>query len=329
MSSDSGYTSPVQCTLFISLLLTAVVGNGLFFFLFIRNKTLRTVHHALFADLSIIDLLNSVINIPLSICYVVYDIPSCRGKTFAWTVSFLHSLFALLSLSSMALQMIDRYLAVCWPILYKATKSMPKIIVVIFVKWLVVLTIILLIYVPLYDIDLVNSSVLDYREVYSKRSGQKLPRYVVPMFVLMIVLFGGFSLWTLRKRPAHIAGAVQNAPNSPSARARRKAVHTILILMTIALVSYLPAVIKSRVWLELENQAKVWFAFVIMFTLSVPSAVNPFIILIRVKRFSDKLRALTNSTLLICCKNQVDVENIGGVSATEETERQEFSSQWV
>ena len=121
----------------------------------------------------------------------------------------------------------------------------------------------LLIYVPLYDIDLVNSSVLDYREVYSKRSGQKLPRYVVPMFVLMIVLFGGFSLWTLRKRPAHIAGAAPNGLNSPSARARRKAVHTILIPLTIALVSYLPAVIQSRVWLELENQAKVWFAFVI------------------------------------------------------------------
>ena len=57
--------------------------------------------------------------------------------------------------------------------------------------------------------------------------------------------------------------------------------------------------------------------------------MNPFIILIRVKRFSDKLGAFINSASLICCKNQADVENIGGVSATEETERQKYSSQWI
>ena len=59
-SSDGGYIAPFQTTLFLTLLLAAVVGNGLVFFLFIRNKTLRTVHYAFFADLSIIDLLNSL-----------------------------------------------------------------------------------------------------------------------------------------------------------------------------------------------------------------------------------------------------------------------------
>ena len=127
-NSNSANITAVQSILYIILLLTAIVGNGLFFFLYIRHKTLRTVHNALFADLSVIDSLNSIINIPLSICYVVFATPSLRGKTFPWTVSFLHTFFALLSLASMALQMVDRYVAVCWPILYKTSKSIPKII---------------------------------------------------------------------------------------------------------------------------------------------------------------------------------------------------------
>ena len=232
--------------------------------------------------------------------------PSCRGKTFAWTASFLHSFLSLLSLSSMALQMVDRYLAVCWPLFYKANTSREKIIAIILIKWLIILTIVLLVYIPLYDIDIGNSSVLEYRELYAKQSGQKLSRYVVPVFVLMI-LFGGLSLWNLKRRPGQVAVAPHNAHNSPSVRVRKRAIYTILILLIIALISYLPAVIRSRVWLELESQAKLWVAFVIIFTLSVPSALNPFIVLIRVKHFSDKLKALINGFKLICCKNQADV----------------------
>ena len=315
-SNDSGYIAPFQTTLFILLLLTAIVGNGLFFFLFIRNKSLRTVHHAFFADLAIIDLLNGLINIPLSICYVVYDIPSCRGKTFAWIVSFLHAFFALLSLSSMALQMIDRYLAVCWPIFYKVNKSMVKIIVTVLIKWLVILTIILLIYVPLYDIDIGNSPVLEYRELYARKSGQRLSKYVVPLFFVVILLFGGLSLWNLRKRLGQIGGAPQNARhNSPSTRARKKAVYTILLLLIIALISYLPAVIRSRMWLGLESQRRLWLAFAIIFTASVPSALNPFIVLIRVKLFSDKLKALINVIKSVCADSQADVQNVAEIES--------------
>lgn len=317
-SSDSGYSAAVQTTLFIFLLLAAVVGNGLFIFLFIRHKTLRTVHHALFFDLAVIDLLNSVINTPLSICYLVYDIPNCRGKTFAWIVSFLHLFLSLLSLSFLALQMVDRYLAVCWPFFYKVNKSMVKMIAIILIKWLVILTIVLFTYIPLYEIDIGNAPVVDYRELYAKGSGQKLSRYVAPVFVFVILVFGGLSLWKLRKRRGPVADVAQNAHNSLSTKMRKKAIYTILILLMVTLISYLPAVIKGRIWLGLENQAKIWLVFAIMFTLSVPSAVNPFIVLIRVKLISDKLKALIYGVKSIYCKNETDIENV------EETKRENF-----
>ena len=124
--------------------------------------------------------------------------------------------------------MVDRYLAVYWPLFYKANKSMERIIAIILIKWLVILTIFLLVYIPLYDIDIGNSSVLEYRELYAKQSGQKLSRYVVPVFVLMILLFGGLSLWNLKRRPGQVAVAPQNAHNSPSVRVRKRAIYTIL-----------------------------------------------------------------------------------------------------
>ncbi|KAJ7357826.1 hypothetical protein OS493_022637 [Desmophyllum pertusum] len=320
-SSESDYMKAVQFTLFIILLLAAVVGNGLLFFLYVRNKTLRTMHNALFADLSTVDFLNSVINIPLSICCVVLDNVSFRGKTFAWTVSFLHTFFALLSLSAITLQMIDRYLAISWPVFYKANKSLTKIMAVIFVKWLAILVIALSIYVPLYDTDIGHAPVLDYRAVYTRKSGQRIPKYIVPVFVLTILLFGGLSLRNLKKRPAHVANATQNVHNSPNARARKKAVYTILILLSISLVCYLPVVIKGVIWLGLKNQARQRLVFVIMFMLSISSAVNPYIALIRVKRYEDKLKVLTNSIKAICCNtSQADVENNAGTAPQNDEE---------
>lgn len=58
--SDIGETA-VQLTFFIILLLATFLGNGLLLFLFLRNKTILTVHHVLIVNLSTVDLLNSVI----------------------------------------------------------------------------------------------------------------------------------------------------------------------------------------------------------------------------------------------------------------------------
>ena len=113
---------------------------------------------------------------------MVLDTDNFRGKKLAWVVSFLHSFFGLLSLSAMVLQMLDRYLAIYWPVLYKAKKSMAKVIAIISVKWLVIFAIMLPVYVPLYGLDIGHASVLEYRELYSRESENingKLLRFTV------------------------------------------------------------------------------------------------------------------------------------------------------
>ena len=189
MYGSSLYVVLSQSSLYVLLALMAIVGNGLVIFLFIRHKTLRNVPNYLIVDLSFVDFFNSIVNIPLAICSVVLNYSIFRNRTFAWTVSLLHALFSLLSLATMTLQMIDRYLAVCWPVLYKAKKSKTKLLVVIVVKWIVNVSLTLLLYFPLYKIDLGNVAVVTYGRAYSRTLPSFLLRLVVYACIFLIIIF--------------------------------------------------------------------------------------------------------------------------------------------
>ncbi|KAL9988983.1 hypothetical protein ACROYT_G003484 [Oculina patagonica] len=75
---NNWYAILIQSSLYVLLALVAIIGNGLVIFLFTRHKTLRNLPNYLIVDLSIVDLLNSVVNTPLSICYVVLNDPVYR-----------------------------------------------------------------------------------------------------------------------------------------------------------------------------------------------------------------------------------------------------------
>lgn len=110
----------VRIFLYTSFLIAAINGNVLLFFSLFRYKVLRTVHDALIADFAVVDFLNCVVIIPLSIHFVVLE--RFHVTSFVWALSFLHSFFILNSLSTLMLQMVDRYLAISFPVTYKAKK---------------------------------------------------------------------------------------------------------------------------------------------------------------------------------------------------------------
>lgn len=183
----SDFKVVIQSSILAIVAAAAIIGNGMLMFLFCRHKTLRKLPHFLIIDLSIVDLLNSVINIPVFICYSVLDIPSCRGKTFAWFVSFSHSSFILLSLSTVALQMMDRYLAVCKPNFYKANKTKTKLLVMILFKWILDILTIGLVHIPLYKIDIGKKPVYNYRYLYHQEN----------ISLVLWLPFGNHHIWML------------------------------------------------------------------------------------------------------------------------------------
>ena len=284
----------VQTTICVLVGLVAIAGNGLLIFLFCRHKTLRKLPSFLIIDLSIVDLLNSVTNIPLLICYSVLDIPSFRGKTVAFTASFLNSLFTLLSLSIVALQKADRHLAVCWPAFYKAnTESKAKLFVIVLVKWILIMILTVFVHIPLYKIDLGSETVFRYRYFYSREKASHVTRVVAFACLLAVIVFACLALRTLRERAQAMAAAGQNA-NSPTARLRRNAIHTIIIVTVFNIASYLPPVITimARNVIASSSLAGQLIGFVVMISLAIPSTVDPFLFLRRVNDFKEKVKEL-------------------------------------
>ena len=293
IQGSSLYVVLSQSSLYVLLALLAIAGNGLIFFLFIRHKTLRNVPNYLIVDLSLVDFFNSIVNIPLAICSVVLSYSIFRNRTFAWTVSLLHSLFSLLSLTTMTLQMTDRYLAVCWPVLYKAKKSKRKLLVVIVVKWIVNVSLTLLLYFPLYKIDLGSVPVVSYRRAYSQTLSSSLLRFVVYACIFFIIIFAILSFARLRGT-AHVLPAQGQIGNSPMARIRRKALYTILIVTFMSVASYVPLIIQGAVGFGLEGDGRETHlaVFAVMVFLSIPSSLNSFVFLTRVHSFTSKVKEL-------------------------------------
>lgn len=245
----------VRIFLYTSFLIAAINGNVLLFFSLFRYKVLRTVHDALIADFAVVDFLNCVVIIPLSIHFVVLE--RFHVKSFVWALSFLHSFFILNSLSTLMLQMVDRYLAISFPITFKAKKSWTKIIAVISFKWFAILIITLSVYVPVYDGKIGKSTAFHYRKVYARETEDAPPKYVVPFLVVIILILGALSLRNLKrlKHPRqvrHIA-RVPTQEHSPSSKARKKSLYTILLLLSITATAYLLAAIKVTVWFGLSE----------------------------------------------------------------------------
>ena len=193
----------------------------------------------------------------------------------------------------MTLQMTDRYLAVCWPVLYKAKKSKTKLLVVIVVKWIVNVSLTLLLYFPLYKIDLGSVAVLSYRRAYSRTLSSFFLRLVVYACVSVIIVFAILSLARLR-RTAHVLPARGQNGNSPMARIRRKALYTILTVTFMCVASYVPLIVQGVVGFGFEDDGRQthFAAFAVMIFLSIPSSLNPYVFLTRVHSFTSKVKEL-------------------------------------
>ena len=307
----------LQKTLGVVVALAAIIGNGLLIFLFCRHKTLRKLTYFLFIDLSFIDFLYIVIIMLPFICYSVFEIPSIREKAFASLISSLiYTLSVLLSLSTVALQTTDRYLAVCWPNFYKANKTKTKVLVIILLKWILNISIAGIVHIPLYK------SVAFYGDVHLQKKTFQITSFFTFAYLLLIIVLGFLSLKAIRKHSQVMEAAGQNA-NSPRARKRRRAFYTIIIRKVLYFASYLPCIILASVetvfGIELLHQQQL--SFLITISVAIPKAVDPLLILWRVSDFKEKVRQLKAT---LCGQTvQEEIQSCPGQTSLEPGVREE------
>lgn len=283
------YIIAAQASISVVLLTVSSFANGLVFFLLVRFKTLQTAHNILVADLAVVDLLNIVINVPLFVCYAVLDLDVFQGRLTAWLLSTLHVLFAYLTLTTMFMMMTDRFMAIRFPFSYRHIKTKKRILVAIFVKWLLSFVAVFSVYGPLYNVNLGDSPVLEYRMTYNRESNAAIPRILAPLVLLGSVFLYLFSWYTLKR---HARVNLPRAQHRTGRKRKEKAINTILFIIILFCASFVPEILRSTRPLELVGKAKQWLLFGLSFLIFLPSAVNPFVYFRRVERFRLALKQL-------------------------------------
>ncbi|KAJ7371222.1 hypothetical protein OS493_027336 [Desmophyllum pertusum] len=112
-----------------------MLGNGFVLAVIARFKSLRTVPNILIANLAVVDLLNSAVNLPLHLITIL-EASWYRGKTLGIMNSFLNRLFVALNLVSMLAMMANTYLAIAFDFKYFIWKTKKKALVCVFLIWL-------------------------------------------------------------------------------------------------------------------------------------------------------------------------------------------------
>ena len=187
-------TKVAMSVLTATLTSASVVGNGFFLAVIARFKSLRTVPNILAANLALVDLLNTVINMPPYVMYSVLEASWFRGKALAFVTTILNRLFLVLNLASMLAMMGNMYLAICFDLKYLGWKTNKKALICAVLIWFVSIVTVMLTSIPLLDIDLGDAHVIDYREEIFKES-----QPFIASFMMIFIICGAIvSFRTIR-----------------------------------------------------------------------------------------------------------------------------------
>lgn len=166
----------------------AVLGNGSVLAVVVRFKSLRSLPNVLIANLSLVDMLNTVINMPLHLISSVWETSWFRGKALAIMTSFFNRLFIILNLASMLALMVNMYVAITFDLKYLVwpKRTNKKAVGWSCFIWAVCTLMVILGSISLGSIELGDAHVIDYRaEIY------KQGKYFVASFMAVFVICGG------------------------------------------------------------------------------------------------------------------------------------------
>ena len=188
-----------MAVLLLLLAVSSAVGNGFVLAILARFKKLRNYANTLIANLALVDLLNSLINLPFYLLYGVLKVSWFKGKTLAFLSSFFNRLFILLNLASMLMLLVNVFLALTFDLRYFTWKTNEKAMAIVLVEWLVCLAVVTLSCLPLFEIDLQNADVFTYRQVIFEKN-KTVVASSMTLFILCAIVLGTLVLCSVRTK---------------------------------------------------------------------------------------------------------------------------------
>ena len=89
-SVETNPWSTTQVLLVTPVVAVALLGNGAILYLFVRRKIQHTIPNILIVNLAVVDLLNTVINMPLFIGWNIFRSKVFHGRLISFTIISLH-----------------------------------------------------------------------------------------------------------------------------------------------------------------------------------------------------------------------------------------------
>lgn len=286
-------TTIVQFVLLAIIFLIAVTGNGLVCFVVYHFKQLRTVPNILIVNLSLIDLINSLVNMPLFAGFYVFKGDVFKGKWISYALTSLHNYILYLNVLTLIVLMADRYCAIKFKQRYHAWKTTSKVRRVIVVIWITSTALVVFLG---FRRDRILSqyeglSLLEYRQILYKAEGWKVAICVFGTPLIIFVILGTLiwrSVKASRLRIKAISGgdhcSVQGRKMLQLLRKKElQTTRNITIIVVAYFVCFAPAIAHGLCvrrdidlpWLE-------YFAFFFSY---FTSACNPIVYSLRTCRF--------------------------------------------
>ncbi|XP_078352854.1 putative muscarinic acetylcholine receptor gar-1 [Oculina patagonica] len=197
-------TQAVMLSLTVLLTFVAIISNGSYLAIFTRFKALRRNFTNIFlASLAVVDCLNTLFNIPLFAIYTVLEPNWLKGKTWAIISSSLHLEFFLLNLVSMTALMVDRFLAVHFGLKYFTWKTTKKAKIAVFLMWLVCTIVVVILAVPLFNMDLDGLPVGTSREmIFEER--KVIVASVIVLFTTVLTVIGILTCYSIYQKKKEV-----------------------------------------------------------------------------------------------------------------------------
>ncbi|CAH3180834.1 unnamed protein product, partial [Porites evermanni] len=263
----------------IALVMTgSILGNSVICLLLIRFKTLRTVPNILVVNLSVVDILNAAINMPLMILWYICKVPYLRGRSISWFVVTVYVMFMYLTVFNLTVLAIDRFGAIVLGFRYHSWKTPNKAKVAVVFVWLSAAAYTYGMFTLGLDIDLGDAPVLVYRIHYLKKFGRHfiIPGYMVPFTVMLIL---GASIWlTVHAHNRRIT------PIRSTVKQIKSDVKTAKTIGLTCAAFFLMGVFPML----LHNIARIhgtWPHFLAFFLIHLNSMANPVIYSFKARRF--------------------------------------------
>lgn len=298
---DRGPTAlSIQIVLLVAVFIFAAIGNCSVCYVVYRYRRLRTIPNLFIVNLSVIDLCNAVVNMPLFAGYYVIEADIFSGKWVTYVCSSLHNYMIYLNVFALLVLMIDRYGAVKYKLRYHAWKTKTKAYLGIAFIWISGTA--LLAYLGFRRDRILapyeGLTIMEYRRILYRAEGRKMAVGIVGFPFLGITILG-FLVWrTVRASRSRIETIIRGCGCSPQGREMLnmlrinevQAARTITVVVIAYFVCFVPSIIHGvLVGKDIDSPWSEYFAF---FFTYFSSACNPIVYSLRTFRFRGVIREM-------------------------------------